>query len=194
MGAFLTVFFVITGLFCFGVIAFIYLNIKAGKEYRSNRLNYSTAAFACLLAVFGYYVYWLINADILRAYAAVILGPHALLLFVLVTFTSKHADKSYNFPSVLRASLVTFVLVHLLLPAFPKPTGMETELFVFFKLTSNITVSVICATSALFLLFINIILMFAMVIMFFRYRNEPSLDEIEFGHEKSTDKKNKTKK
>ena len=152
MNGYLLAIFIITGFLCFGLLATIWFNIKAGKSNRTSRLNYSTVAFVCVLAAFGYYVYWINNADWFRSVLSIGLGVHAVLLLLLVFVASKHVKKAENFPSVLRMNLVTFMLVHFLLPAFPINSG---TVYVFFKFITDAVVATICFMSAIFLFFLN---------------------------------------
>ena len=177
MNGFLIVIFAITGILTFGLIAAVWLNIRSWKSGRSNRLKYTTIAYGCVLALFGYYAYWISQGDTLRFVIPVslILGIQALLVFFLIFICSPHVEKSDNFPSVLRASMTTLVLVHLLLPAFPnlgKDVTEQGEIFVFFKLISDEVVATVCFMTAIFLLFVNIILIIAQIVMFFKYRKD----------------------
>lgn len=181
MNGFLIAIFAITGLLTFGLVGTVWFNIRTWKSGRSNRLKYTTIAYICVLALFGYYAYWISQGDTLRFVIPVslILGIQALLVLFLTFICSPHVEKSENFPSVLRASMITLVLVHLLLPAFPNLGKAPTEpgeIFVLFKFISDEVVATVCFMISIFLLFVNIILIIAQIVMFFKYRKEDPID------------------
>lgn len=164
--------FIFTGFLCFGLLAVVYFNIKACRnKERSDRLNFTTIAYCCMLAVFGYTAYWIVQKDVLRMVAILFLLAHAVLLFLMVFVSSKHASKSENLPSVIRASLVTFVIVHFVLPAFPK-VGAQDKTYMLFKLFDNEVAATIGLMTAVFLLFVNIILIIAQFVIFLKVRKD----------------------
>ena len=164
--------FIVAGLLSLGLIALIYFNVKAIKQKeRTDRLNYSTAAYFCMLAVFAYTIYWIMQQDLLRMIAYVILMVHMILLFVMVFVSSKHASKSENLPSVIKSSLVTFVILHLAMPAFPE-IGNQERLYIIFKLFDDEVIATVGLMTSMFLLFINFILMIAQFVMFMKVRKD----------------------
>jgi len=170
MGNYIFVIYIIAGILLIGAVVTVFLNLKARKNKQqepSECLSLSSYAFWCIAGVFVYYAYWLFNNDALRLMFKTVLGCHALLMFLLILLTSRKAYASENLPGVIRATLITFVVSHIALPAFPLG---EKSSYVVFRLINDDVVATIGLMIGAFLLIINIILMIAQLVMYFKAR------------------------
>lgn len=169
MPTYVIVIYAVAAVLALGVIGTLFLNARARKsrEGVSDRLRLTSIAFLCVAGVYAYYAYWILNGDALRMMFTSIMGAQAAILLLLVFVSSKHTHKSDNLPSVIRASIITFVTMHLILPAFPMG---ENASYVFFRFINDEVAATIGFMIAVFMLVGNIILLIAQLIMFFKAR------------------------
>ncbi len=160
---------VVTGVFVLSLIFALFLNIRTMKngQERSTLLRLGTLTVVCFAVSCTYYLYWLINGDVVRQMLAPVFAVQAVVLLLISFISAKRAHKSLNLPGAIRLSLLTFAFMHLVLPAAVKN---DAKLYVLGKLLADDVVAVICAMIAAFLFVVNLIMIIVQLIMLFRAR------------------------
>ena len=160
---------IVTGIFVVGLVFALFLNIRRAKlgQERSGFLRFGTLTVVCVAVSCTYYLYWIINGDIIRQMLAPVFGVQAAVLLLISFVSSKSSHKSLNLPGAIRLSLLTFVFMHIILPAAVKN---DAKLYVLGKLFTDNVAAVICAMIAVFLFAVNLIMIIVQLIMFFRAR------------------------
>lgn len=158
---------IVTGIFVLCLVFTLFLNIRKTKlnQERSAFLKLGTLTVVCFAVSCTYYLYWTINSDIVRQRLMPFFAIQAAVVFSVSFISAKRAHKSLNLPGAIRLSLLTFVFMHMVLPAVVKN---DAKMYVLGKLFADEVVAVICATIAVFLFAVNSIMIVVQLIMFFR--------------------------
>lgn len=157
------------GVFVLSLVLALFLNIrmvKKGQE-RSAFLRLGTLTVVCFAVSCTYYLYWMINGDAVRQLIAPVFAGQAAVLLGVSLVSAGNAHKSLNLPGAIRLSLLTFVFMHLILPAVVKN---DAKLYVLGKVFADDVAAVICAVIAAFLFAVNLIMIIVQLIMLFRAR------------------------
>lgn len=156
-----------TGVFILSLVLALFLNIRTVKKGQESSafLRFGALIAACFAVSCTYYLYWMINNDAVRQMLAPVFAVQAVVLLGVSFVSAKNAHKSLNLPGAIRLSLLTFVFMHLILPAVVKN---DAKMYVLGKLFTDNVGAVICAVIAAFLFTVNLIMIFVQLIMLFR--------------------------